>query len=260
MTPLADTHVHLHWGTDDGPASLEEAIAMCRQLAAEGVRSAAALSHQNDGYPLNTKDALMAKTKELAGQLKELKIPIHLYTSAEIMAGPALVEKWNQGEWLSIGNHKKFLLVEMPHGMFLDLRPAAKLLRTKGVRIIVAHAERYPELLHDSAMCEEWIKLGCLIQVTARGVARPASGPDDSAIRKWIRNGMVHLLGSDGHNLDRRPPKMKEGYDAIARIAGTSAADRIGSIWGTALLQGLPVNVPMPTRPKQSWFSRLFGS
>jgi protein-tyrosine phosphatase len=259
MTPLADTHVHLHWGTDDGPSTLEEAVAMCKMLVADGVRSAAALSHQNNGYPLNTPDALRAKTKELADVLKAEKVPLHLYTSAEVMAGEPLVEKWKSSEWLSIGDKKKFLLVEMPHGMFLDLRPAARLLKPMGIRIIVAHAERYPELLHDSGMCEDWIRHGCLIQVTARGVSRPNNAQEDLAIRDWIKRGMVHLLGSDGHNLERRPPRMKEGYDAIARIAGMGAADRIGGIWGNAVLQGLPVNVPMPTKPKKSWFARLFG-
>jgi protein-tyrosine phosphatase len=259
MAPLADTHVHLHWGTDDGPQSLEEAVAMCRQLVADDVRSACALSHQNDGYPLNTPDALREKTKELAATLKEQGIPLHLYTSAEVMAGPELVEKWQAGEWLSIGDRKKFLLVEMPHGMFLDLRPAARRLKALGVRIIVAHAERYPELLHDDAMCEDWIRHGCLIQVTARGLARPASGADDAAIRNWVKRGMVHLLGSDGHNLDRRPPKMREGYDALVRMAGTGAADRIGGIWGNSVCQGLPVNVPPPVQPKKSWFAGLFG-
>lgn len=259
MAPLADTHIHLHWGTDDGPTSLEEAVAMCERLAGEGVRSAASLSHQNPSYPLNTPDSLRAKTAELAAVLKAKKIPLHLYPSAEVMASTELVEKWKAGEWLSIADRKKFLLVEMPLGMFVDLRPAARMLKSLGVRIIVAHAERYPELLHDDAMCEEWIRLGCLIQITARGVARPLNGQDDSAIRRWIKRGMVHVMGSDGHNLDRRPPAMKEGYDAICRIAGMGAADRIGSIWGTAVLQGLPVNVPPPSPPKKSWFASLFG-
>lgn len=260
MVPLADTHVHLFAGRDDGPTTVEEAVAMCRMMAAEGVRAAASLSHQNDGYPDNTPDNLRQCHKELAATLKAEKIPLAPYATGEIMAGPELVEKWKAGDWLSVGDRKKFLLVEMPHGMFLDLRPAATQLKTLGVRIIVAHAERYPELLHDAGLCEQWIRLGCLIQVTARGLARPTSGADEAALKYWVKQGMVHLLCSDGHNLDRRPPRIKEGYDMLKRWAGMGAADRIGGIWGNAVLQGLPIVPPPPLKPKRSWFSRLFGS
>ena len=54
MTPLADTHVHLLAGLDDGPQTADEAVAMCRMLVAEGARHATALAHQNEHYPDNT--------------------------------------------------------------------------------------------------------------------------------------------------------------------------------------------------------------
>ena len=259
MVPLADTHVHLLAGLDDGPATAEIAVAMCRMLVAEGVRAAAALAHQNEIYPENTPDALRASAKELAATLKAEKIPLHIYPSAEAMASPDLVEKWKAGEWLSIGDRKKFLLVEMPHGMFLDLRPAAKAFKPLGIRIVVAHAERYPELLHDRGLCEEWIKLGCLIQVTGCGLSKPPSGADESALKDWVKRGLVHLLGSDGHNLNQRQPRLKDGYTTLVRWAGTATADRIGSIWGNAVLQGLPVMTPIPQKPKKSWFAKWFG-
>ena len=52
MVPLADTHVHLLAGKDDGPSTVEEAVAMCRMLVAEGVRAATALSHQMKAIPI----------------------------------------------------------------------------------------------------------------------------------------------------------------------------------------------------------------
>jgi protein-tyrosine phosphatase len=259
MLPLADTHVHLLSGTDDGPATDEEAVAMCRMLVAEGVRSAAALSHQNHNYPANTPEALRAKAATLAATLKAEKIPLAIYPSAETMASTDLVDKWKAGDWLSLGDKKKFLLVEMPHAMFLDLRPAAKAFKPLGIRIVVAHAERYPELLHDRGLCEEWIKLGCLIQVTGRGLTKPPSGADESALKDWVKRGLVHLLGSDGHNLNSRQPRLKEGYAKLVKWAGTATADRIGGIWGNAVLQGLPVNTPIPIKPKVSWFASFFG-
>ena len=259
MIPLVDTHVHLFAGLDDGPATADEAVAMCRMLVAEGTRYAAALAHQNKTYPNNTSDALRTSCGALVEVLKAEKIPLTVYPTAEVMAAADLVESWTTGRLLSVADRNAFLLVEQPHGFFLDLRPVARALRPHKMRIIVAHAERYQELLYDTAHVEELIRLGCLIQVTSAGLARPGSGAAEAALKDWVRRGMVHLLGSDGHGLDRRPPRLRDGHRIIARWTDEQTADRIGGIWGSAVLQGRPVNPPMPKPKERSWFTKLIG-
>ena len=121
MIPLVDTHVHLFAGRDDGPSTPDEAIAMCRMLVAEGARSAAALAHQNKTYPDNTPEALRASCAALAESLKAEKITLAVSPTAEVMASADLVEQWTSGQLLSVADHKQFLLVEQPHGIFLHL-------------------------------------------------------------------------------------------------------------------------------------------
>lgn len=258
MTPLADTHVHLLAGRDDGPRSADEALAMCRMLAAEGARSATALAHQNPGYPENTAAALRAAAAELAAAVRAAGVPLAVYPTGEVMLGADTVNEWRAGHLLSVGDAGKYLLVEMPHGVFLDPRPAAAELGRLGVKLILAHAERYDELLHDPHLTAECIAAGCLVQVTAEAVAEFADR-DAAALRHWATCGMIHLLGSDGHRLDRRPPRLQAGYKVLERWVGTAAAERVGGIWGGAVLQGLSVRPPPPKPPVRNWFTRLFG-
>src|SRR5688572_24755311 len=136
MLPLADTHVHLFAGLDDGPRSADEAMAMCRMLVAEGARFAAALAHQSDYWPDNTADALRAAGDDLAGRLKEAGVPLSVHPTGEVMLGPDVLTEWEAGRYLSIGGHGKFLLVEMPHGLYLDVRGVAAELRAAGVRLV----------------------------------------------------------------------------------------------------------------------------
>ena len=232
---------------------------MCRMLVAEGTRHATALSHQNDTYPENTPERLTQAAAELAKRLKEEKIPLYTYPSAEVMISLDTAQQWKDGKLLSIGGHKKFLLLEQPHGMFLDYRPVAASLRPLGIRVIVAHAERYEEMMHDAGMIEACVAAGCLIQVTAEGLAQPPSSRRAAVLKDWAKRGLIHLLGSDGHGIERRQPRMKEGYQTLARYAGPAAAERAAGIWGPAVLQGLPVNVPKPVIQKKSWFTKLFG-
>jgi protein-tyrosine phosphatase len=259
MTPLADTHVHLLAGLDDGPPTPDAAVAMCRMLVAEGAALSTALAHQNPDYPENTPDRLLASAAALKATLAAKKVPLAVYPTAEVMLCPTLVADWKAGKWLSVGNHGQWLLVEMPHREFVDVLPLAEELRPLGVRLIVAHAERYPDLLHDHAMTARWIAAGCLVQVTARAVADPWDDDMERGIEAWLRGGFVHVLGSDGHGIDRRQPLLAAGFRRLRQLAGRSYATRIGHTWGAAVLRGEPLTVPPPHPPARSWFARLFG-
>lgn len=259
MLPLADLHVHLLAGLDDGPKMAAEALAMCRAMAAEGVRHAAALAHQNPRYPDNTPDRLRAAAAELAAALKAERIPLAVAATAEVMAHPDLLDNWRRGDYLSVGDRGQYVLIEMPDHRFVDLRPTARKLRELGVRPILAHPEAHPELLHEPGAIEELIGLGCLVQVSADSLTSPPSRSDAAALKDWVRRGVAHLLGSDGHSMTHRPPRLAAAYHQIARWAGPGAADRIGSIFGSAVLHGLPLRIPPPLPRARRWWAFLTG-
>jgi protein-tyrosine phosphatase len=232
---------------------------MCRMLVAEGVTHATALAHQNDAYPDNTPDRLVAAAAVLSAALAAKKVPLTVYPTGEVMLSPTTADDWYAGKLLTVANRGRWLLVEMPHGEFVDVMPLVEALRPAGVRLIIAHAERYPDLLHDPDLATAWIAAGCLIQVTARAIAEPWHDDMAYGIAKWAKGGFIHLLGSDGHGIDRRQPLMAAGYKRLAKLAGRAAARRIGEGWGAAVLRGEPVEVPPPHPPTRKWFTRLLG-
>lgn len=257
MLPLADTHVHLLAGLDDGPETVDEAVAMCRFLVEEGVQHATALAHQNPHFPENLPERMLPVAAELQARLREEQIPLTVYPTGEIMLGPQTTADWFNGHLLSYGNSKSYLLVEQPHSTFLDLHPLASVLQSQGVRIVIAHAERYGPLVEDSAYVESLIAVGCLVQVTADALLYPHNVRQEKAVKDWAKRGMIHLLGSDGHGLDWREPRMKEGFETILSWIGEPAAEQIAQ-WGVAVLQGQPVTAPKPTPKPLNWFARLF--
>jgi protein-tyrosine phosphatase len=256
--PLADTHVHLLAGLDDGPRDEDEALALCRQLVAEGVRTATALAHQNAMFPDNSPTKIAEATTQLVKLLAEKNIPLTVCPTGEVVLSDDLVSRWTNNELQSVGGAKKYLLVEMPHRAFLDPRPAATALRKLGVRMIVAHAERYEPMLFDPGFTAECIASGCLVQVTTDAFTM-ASERESAALREWGTRGMIHLLGSDGHRIDYRRPQWRDGYRIFQRMVGAPTAEKVGSIWGSAVLQGLNVNPPAPKPRQKSWFNRMFG-
>jgi len=254
--PLADTHVHLLAGLDDGPATPAEAVAMCRFLVSEGAGFATALAHQNDDYPDNTPDRLRAAAAALAAELERKKVKLSVHPTGEVMLGPDTLADWHAGRLLTVGDTGAYLLVEMPHRDFVDVLPLVAAVAP--TRLVIAHAERYPPLLFDPARAAAWVAAGCLLQVTAAALADPWDDDMARGLRDWADVGMIHVIGSDGHGIDRRRPLLAEGYRALRALAGRAAARRAGEEWGAAVLRGAALPVPMPA-VRRSWFGRILG-
>jgi protein-tyrosine phosphatase len=257
MMPFVDMHCHLLAGLDDGPRTPEDALEMCRIAYAEGTRMVAALAHQNERWSAVTPDAIRAAVGKLADSLREAGVALTVRPCAEVMAVPDLEALWTAGRFLSMADRGSYLLVEMPHRLFVDLRPTAQALRRHGVRIILAHPERQPELLHESGAIEGLIREGCLVQVSSESITDPANGSDRRALRSWFRRGCVHMIGSDGHSPRRRRPLLAAACEQIAAWAGAAVADRVCSTNGAAILSGLPLRVPEPELERR-WLPRFW--
>jgi protein-tyrosine phosphatase len=240
-------------GLDDGPRSDDDALAMCRIACAEGVGFAAATAHQNEHWPAVTPERIRHAVHRLAHLLTNAGIPLTVFPCAEITAYPDLDLSWRNGAVLSVADRQQYLLVEMPAGLFVDLRGTFQRLVQAGVRPILAHPERCPELLHVAGLIEQLIQAGCLVQVSADSLADPPNRHDGQALKSWLKRGIIHLLGSDGHSPTRRPPHLAGAYRQIVRWAGRNIADRVCSTNGMAILYGLPLCIAPPEPKRTRW-------
>ena len=256
MIPLVDMHCHLLAGVDDGPRTDEEALEMCRIASAQGICLSAALAHQNDRWNMVTPQLIRERVQRLSQTLHAADVPLAVFPSAEVTAHPGMETLWQRGNLLSVADRRKYLLVEMPAGLFVDLRTIVKGLQLAGVRTILAHPERHPELLHDSGRIEQFIAEGCLVQVSSASVTESPTRQDARALKDWFVRGVVHFMGSDGHSTGLRQPRMAEAYRQIARWAGMHVADRVCSTNATAVVHGLPFRIPPPQPRRKRWFFR----
>lgn len=258
MLPLVDMHCHLLAGLDDGPQTDEEAIAMCRMAFEDGTQMIAATAHQNPRWSLVTPDRIRHAATKLAQQLREAGLPLATMPSAEVMIQPDIESAWRAGRLLTVGDRGKYLLIELPQGLYVELRDLVVRLVQAGIRPILAHPERQPELLHEYGLIEQLIEAGSLVQVSSGSITQPRSRQDARSLRSWFQRNVVHALGSDGHSLHRRRPLMAEAYKCIVRWAGRSVADRVASTNGMAILNGLPLRVPPPEPRRWRWLHKLW--
>lgn len=263
MIPLVDMHCHLLAGLDDGPRTDDDAIAMCRMAYEEGTRLISATAHQSETWPQVTPERIRLATRRLERQLAEAQLNLSVFACAEVMVQPEIEEAFAVGKLLTVADGGRYLLVEMPHQLYIDLSGMIERLCAAGVRPILAHPERCPELLHQPGEIERLIRAGCLVQVSTHSVAEPSNGKDERELKSWFQRRVVHLLGSDGHSPRRRPPRIRAAYERVARWAGADLANQVASANGIAILRGLPLRVPQPQPPRRralSWFRRTMDN
>ena len=255
---FVDTHCHLCPGLDDGPATMDEAIKMCQIAWNEGIRKIACTAHQNAFWPNVTPQAIMSAADDVSAELQRLGCDIELVPTAEVVVEADLIQRWENGELLSIGNQGKYLLIEMPHGVFLDLREMVSALVLHGIRPILAHVERYPELLWDQQHTEDLMEAGCVMQLSAGAITSKRDRRTTKILRRWAHQGWIHVIGTDAHSPRGRAPRMLSAFDTFRQWTSDAMAERVFVENGLAVLNSEDLNA-LPAIPprKRTW---LFSS
>jgi len=240
---LIDIHCHILPDVDDGARSWEMAIAMCAMAREDGTEHIVATPHSNEVYFYDRPylEGILQELREKVGGCPQFSLGCDFHFSYENIQDA--LEKPNQ---FSIGT-TPYLLVEFSD---YSLPPTtdenlAKLMNV-GLRPIITHPERNPLIQRSPARVLDWVREGCLVQVTGN-VLTGRWGKTAQSVAQWLfEREAVHFLASDGHNLESRKPCLSKARDAAAEIAGDFVAEALVMMNPRAVVNGDPV----PYRPK----------
>ncbi|TYO98335.1 protein-tyrosine phosphatase [Geothermobacter ehrlichii] len=218
---MIDLHCHILPGVDDGPADLEGALAMARRAAADGIRVLAATPH----VPLCGlgMEEIAARVAELQAVFDREGIGLRLIAGADVATS------------LGVGGLCAYrlgpgpaLLVEFPHTHLPAEAPELIFELSRRGRIpVVTHPERNPGVARDPERIVPLIEAGGLVQVTAESLTGGFGPVARSCARHLLRRGWVHLLASDGHSADWRPPCLSVGLKAAVKLVGRDEARKL---------------------------------
>ena len=84
-------------------------------------------------------------------------------------------------------------------------------LRVRGLVPIVTHPERSRLLSEgDFRLLRQLIGMGCSVQVTAGSLSGRFGTRAQEVAHRLFKAQMVHLVASDAHDTERRPPRLSE--------------------------------------------------
>jgi protein-tyrosine phosphatase len=258
---FTDIHCHLLPAIDDGATDWDEALAMARLAAADGIATAVATPHQLGRYGRNRGAEIRQRVEQLQRLLDREGVPLRLLAGAEIRVEPGLVSRIHSGEILTLADRRRHVLVELPAEVYIPLERVVAELRAAGIVPVLAHPERNAGILARPEVLAWLVRAGCLLQITA-GSLTGSFGPHPERLAcRLVRDGLAHCVASDAHGAESRQPRLAAAFECVWRLAGWEPAVRLfcsnpahiaaGAPAGRAPVATLRAAVPRPPASRE---------
>jgi protein-tyrosine phosphatase len=235
---MIDIHCHVLPEVDDGAKTWEIAIQMCRAAWQDGIRHIVATPHANEQYfyDRNHLEETLRQLSDTTGGRPALSLGCDFHFSFENFQDLLL-----HPSRYTIDN-TPYLLVEfsdysIPSSIDENL---AKIINI-GLIPIITHPERNPLLQKTPERVLDWVRGGCVVQVTANSLTGRWGARAREAGEWLFRNGAVHVLATDAHNLDSRPPVLSKARDAAVKLVGETTANALVEANPLTILSGEPL-------------------
>lgn len=220
---LIDFHSHIIPNMDDGSPSVEMSLQMIQTSFQQGVCAIILTPHfyASRDYPEHFLEKRSRLLNELNG-CRQFPVPL-LIPGAEVQYFEGMT---SMKELPRMRIQKSSgLLIEMPFrpwtGRMID--DLLELNHRREYRVILAHIERYLDYQKESTI-RGLAEAGILMQSNASFFTGTFS--KRKALR-MLESGMIHLLGSDCHNMTSRPPNLEKACTVIVKKQGRDAVKNV---------------------------------
>ena len=245
---MYDLHAHILPGVDDGPAAIEDSVAIARIAAAGGTRAILATPHRKDVTELSSVPHIRDLTAKLQRRIHAEGIALTVTLGMENHIDAQLPHDVAAGKALTM-NGSRYILVEMPFfGSIAEhayVEDALLALQSQGLTPVFAHPERIEAFQQKPALLERYIGMGMLSQLT-RGSLLGHWGDE---VRQFsfelLRSGLVHILSSDTHSPHPpRTPELGKALRITSEIVGCQKARAMVEDTPLAILENGHLSMP----------------
>ena len=219
---MIDFHSHILPKVDDGPDRISDSLTMLRRSFLQGVDLVVSTSHfyANEEYPMDFLQRRNLAFRALHNaMLMSPEVYPQVILGAEVLYFPGISDAEEIGS-LMIGSSKS-ILIEPPMTPWSDrmLDEIAQLGRNLDCTPVIAHVDRFMQMLHDQTLMDRVRQRDMWVQVNAEYFLNPKTMK--AAIRS-LKNGSIQLIGSDCHNLNSRSPNLGFAWEQAKAFGAES--------------------------------------
>jgi protein-tyrosine phosphatase len=254
-----DIHCHILPDVDDGAPSLADALEMATMASADGIQTIIATPHANHEYPPRPAEELLQRVASLQAEIDRIGVPLRILPGADVQISESLAGHVQNRRILTLADTGRYILLEMPHDIYVPLDGLMSELKKAGVRSILSHPERNCGIRANLGLLEHLVERGCLLQVTAGSILGEFGREAKAAALHMLEHRLIHFVATDAHSPRYRKPLLREAYRCVAALSDEPYADQIFKQFPAAVAQGKSINVSRPHTPTRSFFARLFG-
>ena len=251
---MIDLHNHILPAIDDGPTTVEEAVALVRLMQEQGIATAIVTPHFMSGAYEPSKEHVL----EEMGRLQALAPGVRLLPGAELYLEQSSIARLQAGGVFTLADRGRHILVELPMGQLPNYVSRALLeLENAGLTPILAHPERNEGLLHSQRAVEEIRRKGVLFQVDANSIVGDNGLRVQRYCRQLCQQGLIDFVATDCHSPTRRPPQIQKAL-AVARTWGWDLTPQVTHNPAVVLGEEKTMVAPLPVKGP-SFIGRLAG-
>jgi protein-tyrosine phosphatase len=244
---VIDLHCHILPGIDDGASDLAVSLAMAKAAVAQGVEVLACTPHILPGLYHNEGPAIRQATLQLQQALDAEAIRLRLIAGADVHMCSDFVGGLRAGRLLGLGD-SRYVLVEPPHHVAPPhLEDFFFGLVVAGYVPILTHPERLSWITMRYDAIKRMARAGVWMQITAGSFTGAFGRNPLYWAERMLDEGCVHLIATDAHDTERRPPDLARGRDAVAKRVGAEEAQHLVLTRALGVLNDqAPSSLPAP--------------
>ena len=226
LSGFTDVHCHCLPGLDDGPRDISEALALCRALVADGITQVVATPHQLGRFDGRCNTSKVRKAvAELQQRLNDDGIPLTVLPGADVRLDERIPQLVQCDRVLTVADGGRYLLLELPHEIFIDPRSLLEQLRQAGITTVMTHPERHAFLMQQPSYVQRWDEYRPCLQLTAASLVGEFGRHCQEAAWVLLDLDLPVVIATDAHNTDSRAPRMTAAYRCLVEEFGRAAAD-----------------------------------
>lgn len=226
---MVDFHTHILPEMDDGAEDLPESKKMLEMFIRQGVDTICLTPHFYS-YKENLETFLERRKKSFAAiEPYQKELGVHFALASETFFSDYLFHLEDISPLcMKDSSGRRYLLTELPFASSFSERTLdriSRLIDTYSVCPVLAHIERYPKLINHKKLIGRLIDMGCLMQINLSAFQKGFFLK--RKLLGYIRNDLIHVVGTDAHHVQQRAPNYLDGIAAIRKSLDDGAVDRM---------------------------------